>query len=93
MKLAIAERKQKKQLIGSRLLKLRGENGKLCESLPKYEGRVGQLEAYNAGRREYIGKKIEELAEKQEELKKIAQIRIRELVQEIFPIRKVEAKP
>lgn len=78
---------------GSRLFDLKQKNEKLSRSLPKYEERVEKLETYVAGKREDIQRKSEELTLCQEQLKKLVKIRIQQLIQYIFPIAKVEAKP
>lgn len=77
----------------NRLNELKQKNEKLSKSLPKYEERVEKLETYVGGKREDIQKKYEELTSCQEQLKKLVKIRIQQLIQYIFPISKVEAKP
>lgn len=89
----MAERHQKKAQNGSRLLELKQKNEKLSKSLPKYEERVEKLETYVAGKREDIQRKSNELTTCQEQLKKLVKFRIQQLIQYIFPISKVEAKP
>lgn len=91
--MAIAERKQKKEQNSNKLTELKHKNEKLSKSLPKYEERVEKLETYVAGKREDIEKNFEELIVCQEQLKRLVKVRIQQLIQYIFPIGKVDAKP
>lgn len=92
MKLAIEERERKNRKNGKRLLELQHKNEKLAKSLPKYEERVQKLETYVAGKQEDIGKRCEEFTERQRDLKIVAQKRISQLMEYVFPISKVEPK-
>lgn len=92
LKLAIVERKERKDYNIRKLNELKRKNEKWTRSLPKYEERVEKLKNYVFDKGEDMEKKCGTLEVYQKELKAIARIRAQQLIRYIFPIEKVEPK-
>lgn len=93
LKFALEEKRQKREFNNRKLTELKQKNEKLSKSLPKYEEKVDKLGTYVAGKQEDMENTREVFRKLQEELKYITKLRIQQLIQYIFPITKVDAKP
>lgn len=87
LKLLHQEAKEKQTKNNSRLKFLQDEIVASNIRLPKYDERVGRLERYVEERGEKVEKSRNVLAEEKEKLKKIARLRINQLIQYVFPIK------
>ncbi|KAF5292929.1 hypothetical protein FQA39_LY13809 [Lamprigera yunnana] len=92
LKLAINEKKEKQIQRKYELSEIRNKNEKLSKSLPKYEEKVEELGCYVEGKEEKIQKSKLEWEKKQQELKHLTRVRIKQLIDYIFPITLVQPK-
>lgn len=58
--------------------------------LPKYDERVEKLERYVEQKMEKVEESKKSLSEEKEKIKKIARIRINQLIQYVFPITQIQ---
>ncbi|KAK4884240.1 hypothetical protein RN001_000511 [Aquatica leii] len=92
LKLAIIEKREKQILKRNELTEIRHKNEKLSKSLPKYEEKVEELGCYVEGKEDKIKKSKLELEKKQQDLKHLTRVRIKQLIEYIFPITIVQPK-
>ncbi|KAB0803853.1 hypothetical protein PPYR_00823 [Photinus pyralis] len=89
---AVKEKKERQVLLKNELIDIRHKNEKMSKSLPKYEEKVEELGCYVEGKEEKIKKAKMELEKKQRDLKQLTRVRIKQLIEYIFPITLVQPK-
>ncbi|XP_066158915.1 beclin 1-associated autophagy-related key regulator [Euwallacea fornicatus] len=90
MRLALEEQRQKRQTLTEKLNELKDKNEKGSEKMRQYKTKSGSLDDVVSQKYNDVALVHETLLEKNEEVKKLARLRVQQLFKYIFPINEVK---